>query len=96
MDNELSIEQQVDMLFETSDAKCFAIWNQMVEDIRVERERPELDNWLRKVDEVLVEEESVLEGLKMALSAGNITQDELDERMKAFHDGMVSGESGGC
>lgn len=58
----------------------------------MERKRPELDDWLQKVDDVLVQEEIVLEGLRMALRAGSITQDELDERIKAYHDGMAQGK----
>lgn len=48
-------------------------------------ERPKLESWLEKADEVLKDEEIVLDGLKQALERNFITQEELEENMQAYH-----------
>jgi hypothetical protein len=56
---------------------------------RMEKNRPELDAWFEKADEVLRDEEIVLEGLREAVRLGNMTDDELEENMAAYHQARV-------
>jgi isochorismate synthase EntC len=44
-------------------------------------ERPKLDEWLLEADKVLLEEEMVLEGLKMALERGWTTPEQVDQEL---------------
>lgn len=48
-------------------------------------ERPELDSWLHKVDEVLVEEDAKLAELKEQVEAGQIEAEEAEVALRAFH-----------
>lgn len=83
-----SLEAQVDALFERSDAKYFAMMNKVIEEIRMERERPKLDEWLERADQVLKEESLVLDGLKKAVEEGWMTPDEAEENIAAYHHGL--------
>jgi len=49
----------------------------------------EIDSWFRKVDEILVEEDMVLESLKQAVENNWIDQDEAEERIEAYHRGLI-------
>jgi hypothetical protein len=48
-------------------------------------ERAKLDAWFVEADKVLLEEETVLEGLKMAVAHSEITQDQADKEMFEAH-----------
>lgn len=51
-------------------------------------ERPELESWYRKTDEVLAEADSVLDALKQAVAHNAITEEEAEERITAYHYGQ--------
>ena len=53
-------------------------------------ERPELESWFIKADQVLAEESAVLDELKRAVNENYITQEDAEERMKAYHDGLTA------
>ena len=50
-------------------------------------ERPELESWFRKADQVLAEETIVLEELKRAVEENFISPEEAEERIRAYHYG---------
>jgi hypothetical protein len=49
----------------------------------------EIEGWFRKVDEILVEEDMVLDSLKQAVENNWIDQDEAEERIEAYHRGLI-------
>jgi hypothetical protein len=46
----------------------------------------EIEGWFRKVDEILVQEDMVLDSLKQAVENNWIDQDKADEQVKAHHE----------
>lgn len=51
----------------------------------LDMERPNLDDFIERAGIVLDEEEVILEGLKMAVRAGNYTEDEAEEYMTTYY-----------
>ena len=52
-------------------------------------ERPELSSWFERVDEILVQEDMVLDSLKQAVENNWIDQNEAEERIEAYHRGLI-------
>jgi len=51
--------------------------------------REELESWFRRCDAVLAEEEARLEELKEGVQWGEITHDEAEIALQAFHNRIV-------
>jgi hypothetical protein len=56
----------------------------------MERNRPDLDAWFEKADEVLRDEQIVLEGLQEAVKRGLMTDDELEDNIRAYHEARIA------
>jgi len=48
----------------------------------------QIEKWERRADQVLMEEGEVLEALKRAVEENYLSEDEAEERMRAYHHGV--------